>query len=155
MLHSPGREGQEKTGKEIAKFSAVCDSIRGKWKAVCLEALYDDPGNNSFLSSRKWTVRPPGLSQLRLRTSVAWNRAGSMTATMSAESCSWKGKQDTFQTKMGHSTSPKVVTEKGKRSSILKMANNLAGQIKETDLNTNHIKEALRKVNGRSKLAWS
>lgn len=33
------------------------------------------------------------------------------------------------------------------------MANNLIGHLKETDLNTNHIKEALRKVNGRSKLA--
>lgn len=58
-----------------------------------------------------------------------------------------------FQTKMGHSTSPKVVTKKGKRRSILNMANNLVGQMKETDLNTNHTKETLRKVSGRSKLA--
>ena len=76
-----------------------------------------------------------------------------MSATTSAVSCSWKEEEDTFQTKMGHSTSPKVVTKKGKRSSILKMANNLVGQLKERDLNTNHTKEALRKVNRRSKLA--
>lgn len=46
---------------------------------------------------------------------------------------------------MGHSTSAKVVQKKGKRS-ILKMANNLVGQLKETGLNTNHIKEALGKA---------
>lgn len=64
-----------------------------------------------------------------------------MSVTTSAESCRWKEKQNTFQTKMGHSTSPKVVTKKGKR-----MVNNLVGQWKEMNLNTNHTKEALRKV---------
>lgn len=43
MLHSAGRKGQEKTGKKKAKFSAVCDSIRGKWRAVGLEAAHGDP----------------------------------------------------------------------------------------------------------------
>lgn len=68
-----------------------------------------------------------------------------MSATTSAESCSWKEEQDMFQTKQRHSTSPKVVTKKGKSSSVLKMANNLVGQQKETDLNTNHTREALKK----------
>lgn len=57
-----------------------------------------------------------------------------------------------FQTKTGHSTSPKVIAKKGKRS-ILKMANNLVGQLKETDLSRNHTKAALRKVNGKSMTA--
>lgn len=78
-----------------------------------------------------------------------------MSAATSAEHCSWKGEQDMCQTKQGHSTSPKVVTKKGKRSSVLKMANNLVGQGKKTDFNTNHTREALKKVNGRSKLASS
>lgn len=51
MLHSPGRKGQEKTGKDRVKFSAVSDSIRGKWKAAGLEAPHADPGSTSFLSS--------------------------------------------------------------------------------------------------------
>lgn len=68
-----------------------------------------------------------------------------MSVTTSAESCRWKGKQNAFQTKLGHSTSLKMVTKKGKR-----MVNNL-GQRKEMDLNTKHTKEALRKVYRRSR----
>lgn len=64
MLHSPGREGQEKTGKERAKFSAVCDSMRGKRKAVSVEVPHDDPGNTSFLSSSH--VTPNGQSSLQV-----------------------------------------------------------------------------------------
>jgi len=48
---------------------------------------------------------------------------------------------------------PKWLQRKEKRSSILKMANNLVGQLKEMDLNTYHTKKALRKVNRRRKLA--
>lgn len=76
-----------------------------------------------------------------------------MCVASSGGICSWKGEQDMFQTKTGHSTSPKVVAKKGKRRSVLKMANNLVGQLKETDLNRNHTKAALRKVNGKSMTA--
>lgn len=76
-----------------------------------------------------------------------------MRAAASAEICSWMGEQNRFQIKMGHSTSPKVVTKKGKRSSTVKMANNLVEQLKEVDLDTNHTNYALRKVNGRNNLA--
>lgn len=51
MLHSPGRKSQEKAGKDRAKFSAVCDSIRGKWKAMGLEA--------SCVSPETLTSHPP------------------------------------------------------------------------------------------------
>lgn len=51
-----------------------------------------------------------------------------MSVNTSAMSCRWKGKQNTFQGKMRHSTSPKVVTKKGKR-----MVNSLVGQWKEMD----------------------
>lgn len=83
-----------------------------------------------------------------------------MNATTSAEGCSREGEQDMFQTKWDRALSTehqalvtKVVTKKGKRSSIPKMANNLVGQLKEMDLSTHHMKEAHRKVNRISKLA--
>jgi len=57
MLHSPGREDQEKTGNEGAKCPAVCDSIRGKWKAVGLEDPHANPGDTSCLSSSFLTPR--------------------------------------------------------------------------------------------------
>lgn len=37
-----------------------------------------------------------------------------MSVTTSTECCRWKGKRNAFQTKMGHSASPKVVTKEGK-----------------------------------------
>lgn len=62
MLHGPGREGQEKTGEEIAKFSAVWEGIRGEWKTVGLEAPHADPKNTIFLSSSHIIPnRLPGL----------------------------------------------------------------------------------------------
>lgn len=51
MLHSPVRKGHEKTGKGRVKFSAVSDSIRGKWKAIGHGDPHADPGSTSFLSS--------------------------------------------------------------------------------------------------------
>lgn len=114
MLHSSGREDQEKTGKERAKCSAVCDSIRGKWKAVGLEGPHANPGDTSCLSSSFLT--PNGQSGLHNydKNLCSSEDSRSLSATTSGKSCCWKGEQDMFQTKTGHSTRTKVVA-KGKK----------------------------------------
>jgi len=59
-----GGKARRKLAKARAKFSAVCDCIRGKCKTAGLEAPHADPGNTSFLSSSH--ITPDGQSGLQV-----------------------------------------------------------------------------------------